>query len=209
MWANYQNTGPGSGPYSAVTDPNNVVRAEWGNLAAVGNSPAQYGFRANDSSGVPLFDSLGLIKALTVLNSSSSQSWTSSTLNGAGGSAGISGVGGEVSLTNFTFSVPRTVSVLLIGTCAAAAWITTGIVPLAAPIYIRVTGQANSASSGVAHSATAGNTTSPTGATPLQVLSLTTAGNPYAANMYWNSTGGTNDRLDLYAVNLFCFQLGS
>lgn len=67
MWANYQNTGPGSGPYSAVTDPNNVVRAEWGNLAANGVSPAQYGFRANDATGAPIFDSQGLIAVLVHL----------------------------------------------------------------------------------------------------------------------------------------------
>src|SRR5262245_36483670 len=67
MWANYSNIGPGSGPYSAVTDTAGVIRAEWGNLAAVGNSPAQYGFRANDATGTPIFDSLGLIAVMKVL----------------------------------------------------------------------------------------------------------------------------------------------
>lgn len=52
---------PGSSPLIQVTDPNGVVRAVLGNLAANGVSPAQWGFRANDASGNPIFDSLGLI----------------------------------------------------------------------------------------------------------------------------------------------------
>jgi hypothetical protein len=51
----------------AAIDPNGVTRAEMGNLAANGISPAQWGFRANDASGSPIFDSLGLIKVMTSL----------------------------------------------------------------------------------------------------------------------------------------------
>jgi len=41
-----------------------------GLLAANGNSPAQYGFRANDASGNPIFDSLGLIAVAKLLANS-------------------------------------------------------------------------------------------------------------------------------------------
>lgn len=67
MWMNFTQLGPGQGPYGAVTDPNGVIRAEWGNLAANGNSPAQEGFRANDANHVPIFDSLGLIAVMQQL----------------------------------------------------------------------------------------------------------------------------------------------
>jgi hypothetical protein len=67
MWSNFINVGPGQGPYTAVTDTVGTIRVELGNLAANGNSPAQYGLRANDASGVPIFDSLGLIATMKVL----------------------------------------------------------------------------------------------------------------------------------------------
>lgn len=63
MWMNFSNIGPGSGPYSAVTDTNGNILAEWGFLAALGLSPQQYGFRTRDTNGNPTFDTaLGLIK---------------------------------------------------------------------------------------------------------------------------------------------------
>lgn len=60
----------GTAPRISVTDTSNVVRAEMGNLASYSgpngvNSPAQYGFRANDSVGNAIFDSLGLIAVMT------------------------------------------------------------------------------------------------------------------------------------------------
>lgn len=47
-----------------VSDPTGQVRLQIGNLAANGISPAQWGFRANDASGNPIFDSLGLIAVM-------------------------------------------------------------------------------------------------------------------------------------------------
>lgn len=67
MWINMRGNQPGSSPYSAVTDANKTIRAEWGNLAANGISPAQFGFRANKADGTPIFDSLGLIAAASLL----------------------------------------------------------------------------------------------------------------------------------------------
>lgn len=52
---------------ATVYDTSNTIRAQMGNLAANGISPAQYGFRANDANGVPLFDSLGLINTMVLL----------------------------------------------------------------------------------------------------------------------------------------------
>lgn len=69
MWLNLIGQLAGQAPYQAVTDAAGVVRAEIGNLAARGISPAQYGFRANDSGGNPIFDSLGVIGAATLLGS--------------------------------------------------------------------------------------------------------------------------------------------
>jgi len=67
MWTNFSNIGPGQGPYSAVTDPSGVIRTEWGNLAANGLSPAQLGFRSNDASGSPFFDTtIGFFQVLSV-----------------------------------------------------------------------------------------------------------------------------------------------
>lgn len=51
----------------AAIDPNAITRAEMGNLAANGISPAQWGFRANDSRGIPIFDSEGLIAVMQQL----------------------------------------------------------------------------------------------------------------------------------------------
>ena len=57
----------GVAPRQTVTDANGTVRAELGNLAANGTSAAQYGFRANDAGGNPIFDSLGLIAVMNQL----------------------------------------------------------------------------------------------------------------------------------------------
>lgn len=57
------------------TDPNNPLitvydstptpRAQMGSLPTNGISPAMFGFRANDASGSPVFDSLGLISVMS------------------------------------------------------------------------------------------------------------------------------------------------
>jgi hypothetical protein len=53
----------------AAIDENGVARAEMGDLAANGISPAQWGFRANAAAGSPIFDSQGLIAVMSVLGS--------------------------------------------------------------------------------------------------------------------------------------------
>lgn len=85
-WQNFGQLGPGPGmkssmhlhndgnqagvaPRLSVTDAVGTVRAELGNLAASGISPAQYGFRASNAAGTPIFDSLGLISVMQVLGS--------------------------------------------------------------------------------------------------------------------------------------------
>lgn len=69
MWLSQTGNQPGQAPYQAVTDLAGVTRVEFGNLAANGISPAQYGFRTNDASQVPLFDSLGVIGVMSSLGS--------------------------------------------------------------------------------------------------------------------------------------------
>src|SRR5262249_19598208 len=64
-------------------DPNGVPRAEMGNLPANGISPAQWGFRASNAAGTPIFDSLGLIATMTLLGSSLNFSQQSVTGNGS------------------------------------------------------------------------------------------------------------------------------
>lgn len=209
MWMNFTNAGPGLGPYAAVTDTNDVIRAEWGNLAANGNSPAQYGFRAINASGTPIFDSLGLINAANLIGSNS-LAYGVHTFSGVAGSSGISGLGGEVTLLTTTFTLSRTLSVLiLMGGAGSVSNNSGGIIAVQAPIYIRVTGQANSAISAVGlHRNTDSQGVSDTGASCVQVLSSLPA-NTYTVNVLWNSTNGTSDTLSLDAMGLFVVQLGS
>lgn len=79
MWMNLVGNQPGQSPYQAVTDTNGTIRVELGNLAANGNSPAQFGLRANNASGTPIFDSLGLIGVFKSLGVVSGSLNTSST----------------------------------------------------------------------------------------------------------------------------------
>jgi hypothetical protein len=73
----------------AAIDPNAVTRAEMGNLGANGVSPAQWGFRASDATGTPIFDSLGLIAVMKSLGSTnnnpgSTTSTSFATISGSG-----------------------------------------------------------------------------------------------------------------------------
>ena len=82
MWVNLMGNLPGQAPYQAITDAAGVVRAELGNLAANGISPAQFGFRANNAAGTPIFDSLGLIAVMSELghkNSATPSTYTTTT----------------------------------------------------------------------------------------------------------------------------------
>jgi hypothetical protein len=93
-----------------VTDPNNTVRAQMGNLAANGASAAQWGFRANDASGAPIFDSLGLISisVMKVLGTFTNNAATAITSTTPVVEDGVT----------VTFSLARAVNVL------ALAWVT-------------------------------------------------------------------------------------
>ena len=64
MWVNLVGSVAGNAPYQAVADASGTVRVELGNLAANGISPQQFGLRANDVNGAPIFDSLGLINVM-------------------------------------------------------------------------------------------------------------------------------------------------
>ena len=120
MWMNLVGVTPGVAPYQAVTDASGTIRVEFGNLAANGISPAQEGLRANDSSGNPIFDSLGLIGVMKLLDSYD--------LNDAGYGGGGTGnqsagtyqfpVGGGGGLTfSRTFTTTRAgISVLIFAT---------------------------------------------------------------------------------------------
>src|SRR5262249_24562622 len=79
----------GVAPRTSITDSTGQVRWEEGNLAAVGNSPAQYGARALDASGTPIFDSLGVIGIPKLLGSNSST--TSPDIVGPATNTSISG----------------------------------------------------------------------------------------------------------------------
>jgi hypothetical protein len=90
----------------SVTDPGAVVRAEMGDLPARGVSPAQWGFRANDGSGNPIFDSLGLIAVMQPVGGTplfGGDTWTGNT----GGY-----IASPLSGTKVTFSLPRTLRIL-------------------------------------------------------------------------------------------------
>lgn len=104
MWLALAGGQPGLGPYQAVSDPNGIVRAELGNLAANGVSPAQWGFRASDANGNPIFDSLGLINVMTQLGQAilgSSFATTSATLV-------------QITGMTVTFSLTRALRVLVL-----------------------------------------------------------------------------------------------
>ena len=76
------------------------------NLNANGVSPAQWGFRANDADGNPIFDSLGLIAVMKVLGSITNVSSGSQTGNG-----GWQGVAS----TAVSFNLARAATVLALG----------------------------------------------------------------------------------------------
>jgi hypothetical protein len=100
---------PGIAPRATVTDANGTVRVEYGNLAANGVSPAQFGFRANDANSNPIFDSLGLISVMTVLAQQTSGVITQS----------ITGpvTAATVNSSSVTFSIPRTLKVMTFYSC--------------------------------------------------------------------------------------------
>lgn len=64
-------------------DVNGVTRLEMGLLGALGISAAGWKFRARDSGNNPIFDSDGLIKAMTLLGSTQNFSNSNTTGNGA------------------------------------------------------------------------------------------------------------------------------
>lgn len=93
-------------------DPSGVTRAEMGNLAQNGLSPAQWGFRANGADGVPLFDSVGVIglpkRLAEVINTSAVQ----------GTNTSFADVSGAVTST-FTLSRQSNLLVMAMGRVAA------------------------------------------------------------------------------------------
>lgn len=99
MLINMTDSKAGVSPRISVTDTAGITRAEMGNLASYTgpngvNSPAMYGFRANDINGNAIFDSLGLIAVAKSLGNTtfgaSSHVSTSYTVVGGGTPASIS-----------------------------------------------------------------------------------------------------------------------
>jgi hypothetical protein len=88
---------------ATVSDTSGTIRAQMGNLPANGISPAQFGFRANNAAGAPIFDSLGLINVMSLLASG----FLSVTQN-------IAAAGSNVVLTatGISFTLARASSVL-------------------------------------------------------------------------------------------------
>lgn len=109
MFMDFRNLGAGLGPYAAVTDTAGTIRAEWGNLAANGISPAQFGFRASNAAGVPIFDSLGLIAVMSQLGET----------NVFGPIAITSTTPSLISGTAITFSLSRSARILITTSIAA------------------------------------------------------------------------------------------
>lgn len=66
----------GSIPKISAND-GEFLRAQIGNLPAQGNSPAQWGFRALDAAGNPIFDSFGLMQVMSGIASLNAMSGTS------------------------------------------------------------------------------------------------------------------------------------
>lgn len=92
----------GSSPRLTVNDPNGVTRIELGNLAANGNSPAQWGARALTAGNVPFFDTGGLFKGVMEslgLTDVGSNSFTTTTFT-------------QVSGTPINFTLTRTVNLM-------------------------------------------------------------------------------------------------
>lgn len=78
-----------------ITDGSGVTRFQYGNLAALGASPRQYGFRINDASGNPILDTVGIIEG-----------WTGQ--GAQGGSGTFTTTTDTTTGSTVTFSVSRT-----------------------------------------------------------------------------------------------------
>jgi hypothetical protein len=202
MFLNMIGNQAGVAPRLSVTDPNKVVRAEIGNLAANGSSPAQFGFRANNASGSPIFDSLGLIAAASVLVNH---------VNAAGGNLLGGATPGDYLIDSTTFTLTRQLNVLLLAIVNAQITSTANPFHFGPSVFLQVTGQAATYMSAVPTVSGAGATLVPTFegcAICHQVLNLPAA--TYTLNGYWhnfNSTGAT--QLNWDNIVLFALQLGS
>lgn len=104
MYAQFVGDTPGVAPLIDVND-GTYDRVQIGNLDAAANSPAQYGMRVTDPSGIVIFDSLGLSKVMSVLAQI------------GGGTINYPGTGdGVMTPTEVGFTLSRTLAVLIIGT---------------------------------------------------------------------------------------------
>lgn len=179
----------------SATDPFGAVRAEMGNLPANGISPAQWGFRANDVNGNPIFDSMGLIAVMaepggqTHTGGLANQNFTSTTPALVTGSA-------------ITFTPTRTLRYLIFANAVAV------VNPAGTPCYIALFVD------GVNQCGFASNL-----AMPATFQNNQTA----TASLFWSGmlTGGVSHTIDLrgsvgsagptFTTNgcdLYCFQLG-
>lgn len=211
MLINMVDSKAGVAPRISVTDTNNVTRAEMGNLASYTgpngtNSPAMYGFRANDATGNAIFDSLGLIQTMTVLINGGTQ--TGGPIVGvAGPPTGLSGVGGEITLVTGSFTLTRPGNVILLAVCTNYV-LSVGPLVTAHPIYFQLDGSDDSMAYGYAPVWASPGTaeTRALTTTLLKVSALATGS--HTVNVIWNSEEGANAQIFNANNALFAFQLG-
>lgn len=98
-----------------VSDPTGQARLQIGNLPALGNSPADWMFRAIDSNNNPIFDSDGLISVMKqpspAIHPGTNAAWSTAS------TAPISGSGFTPS--SITFTLTRTTTMLFLGNLVA------------------------------------------------------------------------------------------
>jgi hypothetical protein len=190
-------------------DPNGIVRAEMGNLPANGISPAQWGFRASKADGTPLFDSLGLIAAASVI-ATSEVDWISSPPQTFGVSTGtpVSGQGGEYVVTSASFSISdRTTNVLILAQLTGTVVNASPSGHIGAPVYCRFHGGALATCVGQIDANY--DTLNPTFTTATVFkLNAVAAGGPYQIDLIWNSLNGTADYAYIYSYTIYAIQLG-
>jgi hypothetical protein len=202
MFLNMIGNVAGVAPRLSVTDASKVVRAEIGNLAANGSSPAQFGFRANDASGSPIFDSLGLIAAATVLVNH---------VNTSGANLSGGATPGDYLIDSTTFTLTRQLNVLLLAIVNGNITSTANPFTFGPSVFMQVTGQTATYKSAVPTVSGAGQTLNVNQdgcAICHQVLNLPAA--TYTLNGYWhnfNNNGVTTLNWD--NIVLFALQLGS
>ena len=177
----------------SVVDTTPTVRADFGNLPANGVSPAQFGFRANDATGAPIFDSLQGIIQPVLLNI---------TDNGGGTITG--NPAGLYTVKSGSFTLARPATVLGVGLLNAYVSDSGGILALAANTFIRTDGSTVSGKGEVPIfiNSGAGN---PGSVTVLQVLAL--GANTYTSQLLWDTLTTITQTLHWQSASLLVVKI--